>query len=161
MTVARNTVPSIEYTVSYAGGDELESSKGEAPLEYLHGAGNLVPGLEAALEGKRAGDQVSTNVPPEMAYGVRDDSLRRSIARSELKSLGDLEEGMRFEAETSDGTEILNVVNVDGDEVTVDGNHPLAGETLHFDVEILDIRAATEEEITHGHVHGPGGHHHH
>ena len=160
MNVAKNTVPSIEYTVSFAGGEVLESSKGEAPLEYLHGADNLVPGLEAALEGKESGDQVSTDVPPEMAYGVRDDSLRRAVPRSELASLGELEEGMRFEAETEAGTEILSVISLDGDEVTVDGNHPLAGRTLHFDVEIVAVRVATEEEIAHGHVHGPGGHHH-
>ena len=161
MTVAKNTVPAIEYTVSFAGGEVLESSKGEAPLEYLHGAGDLVPGLEAALEGKQSGDEVSTDVPPGMAYGERDDSLRRAVARSELASLGELEAGMRFEAETSSGTEIQIVVSVDGDEVTVDGNHPLAGRTLHFDVEIVGVREATEEEIAHGHVHGPGGHHHH
>ena len=159
--VDKNTVPTIEYAVSFANGELLESSKGDEPLDYLHGSGNLVPGLEAALEGKTVGDQVKTAVPPELAYGERDDSLRRTVARSELDSLGTVEEGMRFEAETANGTEVLNVISVDGDQVVVDANHPLAGETLHFEVEIVGLRAATEEEITHGHVHAPGGHHHH
>ena len=159
--MANNTVPSIEYTVTFASGELLETTKGDQPLDYLHGVGNLVSGLETALAGKAVGEQVSTVVPPELAYGTRDDSLRQTIPRSELESLGDLEEGMCFEAETGKGTEVLNVISFDPEEVVVDGNHPLAGETLHFEVEIVGLRAATDEEITHGHVHGPGGHHHH
>ncbi len=161
MNVAQNRVARIEYRLTGEGGELIESSVGAEPLSYLHGAGNLIPGLETALEGRVAGDKVSVSVPPDQAYGERDESLRRSVARTQLAALGEIEPGVQFEATTNRGTEILTVVSADDDMVVVDGNHPLAGQTLNFDVSVVDVRDATEEELAHGHAHGPHGHHHH
>lgn len=159
MTVTNNVVVSIHYTVRDEDGVQLDSSVGREPLTYLHGANNIIPGLELALEGKQIGDQLQVSVVPEEAYGEYLDHLVESVPRD---AFGDnpLEVGMRFEAQTNQGPVSVVVTSIDEDLVTVDGNHPLAGKSLTFDVTIEDIRDASEEEVAHGHAHGAGGHHH-
>ncbi|HUS23911.1 MAG TPA: peptidylprolyl isomerase [Candidatus Binatia bacterium] len=160
MQIAAQKVVSIEYTLKNASGEVLDSSVGHGPLAYIHGNGNIVPGLEKALEGKRAGDKVSVSVPPEQGYGVRDESLVQQVPRRAFGGVKDLQPGMQFQAGGPSGPSVVSVVRVQGDMVTVDGNHALAGETLNFEVEVKDVRDATHEEVMHGHVHGPGGHEH-
>jgi FKBP-type peptidyl-prolyl cis-trans isomerase SlyD len=160
MQVRENSVVSIHYKLTDDAGSVLDSSEGRDPLSYLHGRGNLIPGLEKALEGKAAGEKINVTVVPEEAYGIRDEKLVREIPRDAFKEEPDLKPGMRFQSKTDGGTEVFTVSTVTDDVVTVDGNHPLAGEALTFDVEVTEIREATEEELSHGHVHGPGGHDH-
>ena len=160
MQIAAQRVVSIHYTLTNERGETLDSSRGHEPMVYLHGAGNLIPGLEKALEGKSAGDKLAVRVPPEDAYGLRDDALIQAIPRRKLKGVSDLRVGTRLQAQSDHGVRVVRITHVGGDMVTVDGNHELAGETLNFDVEITDVRQATAEEMSHGHVHGPGGHHH-
>lgn len=159
MQITDNTAVSIHYTLTNTGGETLDSSVGAEPLVYLHGAGNIIPGLEDALSGKSAGDKFNVTIEPEDAYGEKRADMIQVVSKS---MFGDMpvEEGMQFHAEVSHGPGIITVVHIDGDQVTIDGNHPLAGEALTFDVEIMDVRAATEDEIAHGHIHGEGGHHH-
>jgi FKBP-type peptidyl-prolyl cis-trans isomerase SlyD len=160
MQVARDAVVVIHYTLTNAAGEVLDSSAGGEPLAYIHGGGNIVTGLEEALEGKAAGDKVAVAVPAEKAYGVRDASLVQQVPKRAFQGVGEVKTGMRFTAQTEQGPRPVVVTRVAGDMVTVDGNHPLAGEALNFDVQITEVRAATAEELAHGHVHGTGGHHH-
>jgi len=153
MQVSENKVVSFHYTLKNDAGEVLDSSKGRDPLTYLHGAGNIIPGLEKALEGKDAGDHVDVSVAPEEAYGNRNDALIQSVPRSAFEGVDEILPGMQFQAQTPNGMQILTVVKVEDDIVVVDGNHPLAGETLHFSVDITDVREATEEELAHGHAH--------
>jgi FKBP-type peptidyl-prolyl cis-trans isomerase SlyD len=159
MQVARDAVVLIHYTLKNDGGEVLDSSEGSEPLAYLHGGGNIISGLEEALEGKVAGDHVSVSIPPEKGYGVHDQALIQRVPRRAFQG-GSIQPGMRFTAQTEHGPRQVVVTQVAGDMVTVDGNHPLAGQSLHFDVDVTEVRLATEEELAHGHVHGPGGHHH-
>lgn len=160
MQIAKNTVVSIDYTLTDDSGEVLDSSKGQEPLAYLHGAGNIIPGLEEALEGKQAGEQVKVAVPPEKGYGLRNESMTQQVPRNMFDTQQEIKPGMRFHAESEHGTHTVTVTAVDSENVTVDGNHPLAGKVLNFDVNIVQVRAATDEELSHGHVHGPHGHHH-
>jgi len=161
MIVAQDKVVLIHYTLTNDTGAVIDSSSGGDPLAYIHGQGNIIPGLEKALEGKRQGAKVSVKVDPAEGYGVRDDALVQSVPRRSFGGIAKIEPGMQFHAQTSQGhTRVVTVTAVKGDMVTVDGNHPLAGEHLNFDVEIAEVRDATAEEREHGHVHGPGGHHH-
>ena len=130
------------------------------PLAYIHGFGNLIPGLERELEGKKVGDKSHVVVKPEEAYGVRHDELVQEVPLASFDDASHVQEGAQFQMHTPEGARIATVTKVSGDKVTIDLNHPLAGETLHFDVAIENIREATETELEHGHVHGPGGHHH-
>lgn len=159
MQVAKNKVVSIDYTLKDDAGEVIDSSEGFEPLFYLHGFDNIVSGLEKALDGKQAGDQVQVSVSPVEGYGERDDSLQQVVPKEAFQGIEDLEVGMQFRAESDEGHQIVTIMAIDGDEVTVDGNHPLAGETLNFDVTIVEVRDATADELEHGHVHGPGGHH--
>jgi FKBP-type peptidyl-prolyl cis-trans isomerase SlyD len=162
MQIAQDKVVLIHYTLTDDGGKVLDSSSGGDPLAYLHGQGNIIPGLEKALEGKQAGDKLNVRVEPAEGYGVRDDSLVQQVPRRAFGSVSKVEPGMQFHAQSAQGQmRVVTVTNVQGDMVTVDGNHPLAGEVLVFDVEVTEVRDATGEELEHGHVHGPGGHHHH
>jgi FKBP-type peptidyl-prolyl cis-trans isomerase SlyD len=154
MQVEKNKVVEIDYTLKDDDGQLLDSSEGGDPLSYIQGVGNLIPGVESALEGKSAGERVQIIVPPESGYGVRDDSLVLSIERDKLSEVGDLQEGARLRMETQKGPVILTVVSVGDSEVLVDGNHPLAGMSLNFDITIQSVREATSEELDHGHVHG-------
>jgi FKBP-type peptidyl-prolyl cis-trans isomerase SlyD len=161
MQVARDTVVLIHYTLSNASGEVLDSSQGGEPLAYVHGSGNIIPGLEEALEGKVAGDTLVVAVPAEKAYGAHDPALIQQVPKRAFQGVGEIRVGMRFTAQTEHGPRPVVVTRLAGDLVTVDGNHPLAGQALSFDVAITAVRAATPEELAHGHVHGPGGHHHH
>ena len=161
MQVTINKVISINYTLTDAQGTELDSSRGGAPFAYIHGIGNIIPGLEAALEGQAQGDQINAVIPPEKAYGTRDENLVQHLPRDQFDTDEDIEVGMQFQAMSESGPRMVTVVGVDADTVTIDGNHPLAGVTLHFDVTVMEIRDATDEELSHGHVHGPHDHHHH
>ncbi len=159
MQVGKNTVVAIDYTLTDDQGEVLDSSKGREPLAYLHGSGNIIPGLEKALEGKETGEAFSVRVPPEEAYGERSDELKQAVPRDMFQGVDDLQVGMQFQANAGGQTQIVTVVGIEGDQVTVDANHPMAGVALNFEVEVKDIREATEEELEHGHVHGAGGHH--
>lgn len=160
MQAGENSVVLIHYTLTSDGGETLDSSAGREPLAYLHGFGNIIPGLENALVGKKAGEKLKVTIAAEDAYGVREEGLVQVVPRDAFGGAPDLEVGMQFQARTPEGIRVVTIVEVSGDEITLDGNHPLAGETLHFDVEVVEVRAATEEELQHGHVHGEGGHHH-
>lgn len=157
MQVAKDKVVEIDYTLTGDNGQVLDSSQGREPLAYLHGAGNIIPGLESALEGKNPGDQLSVQVPPDQAYGNRDERMVQAVPRNSFQGIQQIEPGMQFQANTPGGPRVITVVGVEGDQVTVDANHPLAGQTLNFDVKVVGIRDATDEERTHGHAHGAGG----
>lgn len=159
MTIEKNSVVSFHYTVSDVDGGRIESSHGQEPLVILHGAGNIIPGLEAALEGKAAGDKVEAIIRPEDAYGERREDFVQRVPKKYFKETR-LEPGMTVGIQTGQGPRMVTVLKVGMSVVDVDLNHPMAGKTLKFDIEILDVRAASEEEIAHGHVHGEGGHHH-
>ncbi len=161
MKIAENTVVTIDYELKDEDGTVLDSSEG-GNFAYLHGANNIIPGLESALTGKSSGDQISVAVSPEQGYGARDESRLQAVPRDMFPSDTDIEVGMQFHAEGPDGQVlVVTVDSIDDDQVTVDGNHPLAGVNLNFEVNIVDVRGATNEEIDHGHVHAPGDAHHH
>jgi len=160
MQIADETAVLIHYKVKSDAGELLDSSEGDEPLAYIHGQGDLVAGLEQALLGKAAGDRVQVVVAPEEGYGVHEPAKVQTVPRDAFEADATLEPGMRFQAESDDGDVLVTVTHVTDDEVTVDANHPLAGQTLHFDVEVIAVRACTAEELEHGHIHGPGGHHH-
>ena len=158
MQIAANAVVYMHYTLTDDTGKVLDSSSGGEPLAYLHGAGNIIKGLEKALDGKQAGDKLKVTVAPEEGYGVRDEAMVQKVPRRSFQGVRDLKPGMRFSVQGGHGQVV--VTQVQGDMVTVDGNHALAGVTLKFAVEVAKVREATAEELMHGHVHGPGGHHH-
>jgi FKBP-type peptidyl-prolyl cis-trans isomerase SlyD len=160
LQIARNKVVTIHYTLRDEQGTVIDSSGGRGPLAYLHGKGNIIPGLEQALAGKGAGDRLEVTIAPEQAYGVRDERLVQILPRSRFPEGAEVAVGMQMRASGPQGPRIVTVMKVERDFVTVDGNHPLAGRTLHFSVEVAEVRKATHEEVAHGHVHGPGGHHH-
>ncbi len=161
MKIADNTVVTIDYELTDEDGQVLDSSTG-GNFAYLHGASNIIPGLENALSGKTTGDQLSVAVSPEEAYGARDESRLQAVHREMFPADTDLQVGMQFHAEGPDGQALLvTIASIEGDSVTVDGNHPLAGVNLNFQVSVVDVRDATEEEVDHGHVHGPGHTHSH
>ena len=161
LVVAKDTVVAFDYTLKDSAGQILDQSDSGEPLSYLHGAGMIIEGLESALEGKSTDDELQVIVEPTEGYGEFDEGLRQQVPRSEFADIEDLAVGMQFRVNTDDEEfMVVTVVDVNDDEVTVDGNHQLAGVTLHFDVKVREIRDATEEEIEHGHPHGPGGHEH-
>lgn len=153
----------MHYTLKDNSGETLDSSEGHEPLAFIQGIGNIIAGLEEQLEGKAVGDKAKVVLTPEKGYGHRNEYNVHIVPLSGFQADDDekLEVGMQVRVETNEGVSIADVAKIEGDEVTLDLNHPLAGETLHFDVEIIDIREATKQELEHGHVHGPGGHHHH
>ena len=160
MEIADRRVASFNYTLTNDAGEVLDSSEGREPLSYLHGKGNIVPGLENAMVGKKVGDKFKVDVKPEEGYGVHNPALVQVVPRDAFRGIDKLEPGMQFRAESDRGPMMVSVTKVAGDQVTVDGNHPLAGATLHFDIEVTEVRDASVEEVLHGHVHGEGGHHH-
>lgn len=160
MKIEPNKVGMIHYSLTDADGNLIDASK-EAPLAYLHGHANLIPGLEKELEGKAVGDKFTVAVPPAEGYGeIEAHLIQEGVPKSMFQGVDNLEVGMRFEAQTEQGAHSVEITAVDDESVTVDGNHPLAGKTLNFDIEVMDVRDASEEELEHGHVHGDGGHHH-
>lgn len=160
MQIARERAVTIEYTLKEGGGDGtvLDTSVGRPPLTYLHGVGALVPGLEKALEGKAEGDAIEVTLTPDEGYGNRDERQIRNLPVRKLRD-PDAVAGQRVPAEIDGRPRLVLITAVRGDYVTVDANHPLAGKTLHFEVKVVGVREATAEELAHGHVHGPGGHH--
>jgi FKBP-type peptidyl-prolyl cis-trans isomerase SlyD len=161
MLIAANKAVSIDYTLTNDAGEVIDSSAGGAPMVYLHGAGNIIIGLEKALEGKSAGEELSVAVEPADAYGEYSAELVAVLGRDMFEGVDQLEVGMQFHASGPDGSmQIVTIRDVDGDEVTVDGNHPLAGQRLNFQVKIVAVREANAEELAHGHIHGEGGHQH-
>lgn len=160
MLVAKGKVVSIDYTLRAPDGKTIDSSEGREPLTYLHGSNNIIVGLEAALEGKDVGDNLNVKLDPEQAYGPHDPKLVQPVPRSNFQGIDKIEPQMQFQANTPQGPRVVRVVQVTDEQVTIDANHPLAGIPLDFDVKITDVRDATAEEIAHGHVHAPGGHHH-
>lgn len=160
MQIAERCVATFHYTLTDDSGAVIDSSDGREPLAYLHGAGNIVPGLERALSGRKVGDSFTVDVVPEEGYGVRHESLIQVVPRSVFQGIDTLEVGMQFQASSNQGPMSVIISGIAGDEVTVDGNHPLAGQTLHFAVDVTEVRAATDEEAEHGHVHGAHGHEH-
>lgn len=159
MKIARECVALFHYTLKNDAGEILDTSEGEAPMAYLHGEHNIVEGLENAMEGKEAGDKFEVTVEPAEAYGEYDESLVQPIPREQF---GDhpVEVGNQFHADTAIGPRVVTVIAVHDEQVVIDANHSLAGENLHFKVEIVEVREASKEELDHGHVHGEGGHHH-
>lgn len=160
MQIADQCVALFHYTLRNDAEDVIDSSEGREPLAYLHGAGNIVPGLEEELVGKASGDKFKVSVSPEQGYGIKHDALIEEVPRDAFQGVENIDVGMRFQADSDRGPMVVTVVGVTEETVTVDGNHPLAGETLHFDIEVVEVREATDEEKDHGHPHGPGGHHH-
>lgn len=161
-TVADGTVVAIHYTLKNDAGETLDTSDGGEPLEYLHGAGNIVPGLENALVGRKLGDSLKVTVPPADAYGERDPRGVQRVPRNAFPPGVEIVPGMPFVADGPDGEPMQVWISaLENDRVVIDLNHPLAGVTLHFEVTVSALRSATAEEIEHGHPHGPDGHHDH
>ena len=161
MLIANQHVVAIDYTLSNDAGEVIDSSAGAEPLVYLHGAGNIIAGLENALVGKTVGDELEVSIEPEDAYGEYSAELITNLGREMFEGVEELEVGMQFHASAPDGgMQIVTIRDIDGDQVTIDGNHPLAGQQLNFKVKVISVRAASEEELAHGHVHGEGGHQH-
>lgn len=160
MQVADKSVVTFHYTLKDINGNEMESSRGGDPLAYLHGGDNIVPGLEKALTGKTVGDTLTVTVPPAEGYGERRDDLQMRVSTKHLVWEGKLEAGAQAYLRTEHGPRMVTVIKPGKFMVDIDANHPLAGTTLVFDVEITEVREALPEELDHGHVHGPGGHHH-
>ncbi len=157
MKIEKNVVASIAYQVKLEDGVVVDQASNDAPLDYLHGHNNLISGLENVLAGKAVGDKFSVTIEPKDAYGEHSDDLVQRVPAEVFQGVDKIEVGMRFLADTDQGPIPVEITEVDGDEVVVDGNHMLAGQTLTFDVEVLATRVATEEEIEHGHLHGEEG----
>ncbi|MBL1141529.1 MAG: peptidylprolyl isomerase [Proteobacteria bacterium] len=160
MQLTKDKVATINYTLKNKDGEVMDESS-DGSFAYLHGARNIIPGLENALEGKEAGDKTNVVIEPKDAYGERSLEQIQRVPLSMFPDDAEIKEGMQFEAASPEGAPVLvTVTAIDGGEVVVDGNHPMAGIELHFDVELVEVRDASEEELEHGHVHGPNGHHH-
>ncbi|MEJ2360028.1 MAG: peptidylprolyl isomerase [Gammaproteobacteria bacterium] len=159
MTISTNKVVTLDYTLTDDNGEILDQSR-DGQFAYLHGASNIIPGLENALTGKSEGDSLNVKVSPDQGYGVRDENLSQVVNIDMFESPKDVQVGLQFQAESADGNRIvITVTNIDGEQVTIDGNHPLAGVNLNFDVTVVGVRDATEQEITHKHVHAHGHDH--
>jgi FKBP-type peptidyl-prolyl cis-trans isomerase SlyD len=159
MQVAENKVVSIHYKLTNDAGETLDSSEGREPLAYIHGQGNIIPGLEKALDGKNSGDELNVTVEPAEGYGDRHEQLIQDVPMSAFEGVDEVKPGMQFQAQTEAGPRVITVKEVNDDQVKIDGNHPLAGETLHFEVSVAEVRDATEQELEHGHVHEGGEDH--
>ena len=160
MPIEKNQVVLFHYSVRDEQGNEVENSRGGKPNAYLHGHGGVIQGLEEALEGREAGDTFSVTVTPEKAYGPRKADAVQRVPVKHLMGAKRWKRGMIAQVQTEQGPRHVVVAKVGLKFADVDTNHPLAGKTLHYDIKIVDVRAATDDEVTHGHAHGPGGHHH-
>lgn len=159
MQISRDSVVSLHYKLTGEDGNVIDASSGE-PLSYLHGHGNIIAGLEQALEGAEAGLKSTVTIEPEKGYGERRDDMIVGVAREQFDPAMELKPGLQVMANGPQGDVVFTIVEIGDEEVTLDGNHPLAGQTLRFDVEVAEVRPATAEELEHGHVHGAGGHQH-
>jgi len=157
MKISTNKVVVLHYAVSDSEDTLIDSSYDHNPLSIIHGTGYLIPGLEDALTDHVADDKFEVEVPADQAYGQRHDDYVQTVPKEMFASIEDLAVGAQLRATTDDGEQTVIVIDMTEDEITVDGNHPLAGMDLKFDVEVLEVRDATEEELAHGHVHGEGG----
>ena len=155
MQITKDAVASIQYTLKNGDGEVLDQSAPGDAMPYLHGAQNIIPGLESELEGKGAGDKVQAIIPPGAAYGERNDELVMEVPRTQLPE-GELQVGMQFQVQHAGGVGVVTLIKLGLETVTMDGNHPLAGETLHFDVEVMEVREATAKEIEDGRPEQPG-----
>ncbi len=161
MQITKNKVVLLNYTLKSDEGEIIDSSEGTDPLAYLHGAENIIPGLENALDGKTTGDSLSVSIPAEEGYGNFDENKIQIVPRDMFDDAGEVEVGVQYHAAGPDGGYVtITVKEIGDDTITIDANHPLAGEGLNFDVTVMEIRDASEEELEHGHVHGPEGHDH-
>jgi FKBP-type peptidyl-prolyl cis-trans isomerase SlyD len=160
MKIDKNTVASFHYDLADGAGNRIESSRSGQPLAVLHGAGNVIPGVEAALAGREAGERFSVTVPPEQGYGERREGLVQRVPKKYFRDGQRLRPGDTTVLSTRDGQRVVTVAKVGQSVIDVDLNHPMAGRTLVFDIEVVSVREATPEEIDHGHAHEPGGHHH-
>jgi FKBP-type peptidyl-prolyl cis-trans isomerase SlyD len=160
MQIAERTVASFHYTLTDDAGQVIDSSAGREPLAYLHGNGQIVPGLEKAMAGRQVGDKFNVDVAPAEGYGEHQPELIQEVPREAFQGVEDIQPGMQFQGQGPQGVVNVTVTKVEDGKVHIDGNHPLAGKTLHFAIEVAQIREASAEELQHGHVHGAGGHHH-
>jgi len=156
MQIGNNKVAVITYTLTDNSGTVIDQATAHEPFAFIQGTGNIIPGLEKALDGKRAGDHITVAIEPAEGYGERDDALTQVLSKDMFEGVDEISPGMQFHAQTSHGMSIVTVTNVADDQVTIDGNHPLAGVVLNFDVNVLEVRDATEDELDHGHIHGAG-----
>ncbi len=159
MNIIKDAVVTIDYTIRDSEGELIESADGEL-LSYIHGSQTLAPGLEKALEGKENGHQMELTLPPEEAFGVRDEELIKEVSLEDFEDSTEVSPGLVFHADLDGEVRFYTVISVEGDTVVIDGNHPFADKTLSFNVTVTEVREASEEELEHGHVHGEHGHHH-
>lgn len=152
MNIDNNTVATIHFTVCSSDGTQIDSSRNSEPMVYLQGSHFLIQGLEDKLEGKKAGDKFVIDVAPSLAYGERHEELVQVVDKSMFEGM-DVSAGMTFRATTDDGEQSVMILDVNDEEIVIDGNHPLSGLTLNFDVEVIEVRKATDEEVAHGHPH--------
>ena len=158
MNISKDKVVAMHYTLRNDAGDVIDSSQGRDPLYYIQGHGNIIIGLEEKLEGKETGATMMVTVAPEKGYGLPDPAMIQDVPRDRFQGVDNIEKGMQFQAQGPDGgVQVVTVADVTEETVKIDANHALAGQTLHFEVEITEVREATADEISHGHVHGPGG----
>lgn len=159
--IKKGSVVTMTYVLTSDGGETLDQADQTGPFTYLHGYGQIVPGLEDAIEGLKPGAKKKVTVKPEEGYGINNPELKKVVTKDMFPKSENLEAGMQFVVNMGDDQDVIfTVLDINGDKVSIDGNHPLAGETLHFDIEIVDVRTATKEEIAHGHAHGAHGHGH-
>lgn len=159
--IQNGKVVTLGYVLKNAKGEEVDRADKHDPFVYLHGTGQIVPGLETALMGLEIGTKKQVTLSPADAYGEVNPALRTNVERSMFPEHLELKPGAQFRASVGDTPVIFTIQSIENDKVLIDGNHPLAGESLHFDVEVIGVREATSEEMEHGHAHGPGGHHDH
>ena len=159
MQITNNTAVSIHYTLTTDAGEEIDSTIGGEPLVYLHGRGNIITGLEKALDNKTVGEKLNVRIEPAEAYGEFSEDKIQVVSREMFDGIDNIEVGMQFHAAVNSGSDIITVTKIEGDNITIDGNHPLAGQALTFVIDVVGVRLATKEEISHGHIHGAGCHH--
>ncbi len=157
--IEKKMAVSIHYTLTNNAGEQLDNSRDQEPMVYLHGLGQIISGLENALLGKSVGDKFVVTIPPADAYGEKRDDMLQIVPITMFEGIDKVEVGMKFHADASHGVDMVTVSKIEGDEVTIDGNHPLSGEALTFDVEVIDIRPATADELSHKHIHGASCNH--
>jgi len=160
MQIENNKVVQLHYTITEAEGQELMSTRESDPVTYLHGHNNMFTGVEESLQGKTKGDKLKVTLPPEKTFGTRLENAQQRLSKKYFKQAGKIRAGDAVPLQTKEGVKLVTIVKVGHSAVDIDTNHPYAGKTLVFDLEVVDVREAAPEEISHGHVHGPGGHHH-
>ena len=159
MQIEKEMAVSIHYTLTNDAGEQLDNSRDQEPMVYLHGSGQIISGLEGALLGKSVGDKFVVTIPPKEAYGEKRDDMVQVVPIKMFEGIDKVEVGMQFHADASHGVNMVTVKKIEGSDVTIDGNHPLSGESLTFDVEVMNIRPATEDELSNKHIHGAGCNH--